>query len=50
MAPKFQSLNQALLVGWGAWQRMSNYFMSDWMDTNADFSDCKCLTPQELDV
>ena len=24
---------------------MCNYFMSDWVDTNAEFSDYVCLTP-----
>ena len=38
-------VEKCTLIGWWAWQSVCNYFMSDWVDTNAEFSDYVCLTP-----
>ena len=37
-------VEKCTLIGWWAWQSVCNYFMSDWVDTNAEFSDYVCLT------
>ena len=36
-----------VLIGWWAWQSVCNYLISNWVERNADFSDCVSLT---LDV
>ena len=41
-------VEKCMLIGWWAWQSVCNYFMSDWVEINADFSDYVCLTPADV--